>query len=53
MYHHFFFMHLPMALHLAGAGHPAQGLNAPFLAGAALTGGIFFPYIIAISFEVG
>jgi hypothetical protein len=29
---YFFFMHLPMALHLAGAGQPAHGLNAAFLA---------------------
>ena len=41
-----FARHLPAALHLAGVGHPLQGLNgAAFLAGA-LAIMTFFPNIV-------
>jgi hypothetical protein len=47
-----FFMHLPMALHLAGLGQPLHGLNAAVLP-AAFAGALaiitFLPYIIRIS----
>jgi hypothetical protein len=38
-----FFMHFPIFMHLAGDGHPAQGLKGAFFPAG------FFPYIMAIS----